>query len=92
MNNYIVITTEGFTFQPNSEKSVPDIENCQVIGFSYGKDSKEAFENLLIENTYLLETSFDELIFYKLASNYEKTSKHFMLSEFKNKIGIWGNT
>ena len=63
---YIFITYEGFTFQPNSESDMPDIENMQVIGFSVGKDNKEAFDNLLIKSQYLKNTSFNELIAFEL--------------------------
>ena len=33
MKNYIFITEEEVTYQPNSTSPEPDIENCQVIGF-----------------------------------------------------------
>lgn len=54
MKNYIFLTVEGFTYQPGSESIEPDIENLQVIGFSKGEDSENAFENLVDENQYLL--------------------------------------
>jgi len=63
---YIFITHEGYTFQPNSESDMPDIENMQVIGFSMGKDNKDAFDNLLIKSQYLKDTSFNELIAFEL--------------------------
>jgi len=44
MNNYIFLTDEGYTFQPNSES---DIENLQVIGICNGENEKEAFYNLM---------------------------------------------
>lgn len=66
MNSYIFITTEGYTFQPGSQSVEPDIENCQVMGLVHGLDANQAFENLIRENDYLLETSFDELICYEL--------------------------
>lgn len=64
--DFIFITFEGYTFQPNSESDIPDIENMQVIGFSKGLNSKEAFENLKIKSSYLLETTFDEIIAIEL--------------------------
>lgn len=66
MKDFIFITFEGYTFQPNSESDIPDIENMQVIGFSKGLNSKEAFENLKTKNSYLLETTFDEIIAIEL--------------------------
>jgi hypothetical protein len=68
MKNYIFITNEGFTFQPNSQSDIPDIENMQVIGFATGKDSVEAFEQLKIDNLYLLDTTFDEIMSFELSS------------------------
>ena len=50
IKKYIFLTVEGYTFQPGSKSVEPDIENLQVIGFSQGKDSKDAFQNLLKEN------------------------------------------
>lgn len=66
--NYIFITNEGFTFQPNSQSDIPDIENMQVIGFATGKDAVEAFEQLKIDNPYLLDTTFDEIMSFELSS------------------------
>ncbi len=61
-NEYIYITFEGFTFQPNSESDVSVIENMQAVGFACAKDKKEAFENLLINSSYLKDTVFNEII------------------------------
>lgn len=80
MKPYIFITTEGLTFQPNSESPEPDIENCQVIAFSYGNDVRDAFENMLKDNRYLLETNFDEVIGMEL-KNEEKT--YFYINDYR---------
>ena len=64
--DFIFITFEGYTFQPNNESDIPDIENMQVIGFSKGLNSKEAFENLKIKSSYLKETNFNEIISMEL--------------------------
>ncbi|MCT7465337.1 hypothetical protein [Aliarcobacter cryaerophilus] len=66
MKDFIFITFEGYTFQPNSNSDIPDIENMQVVGFSKGLNSKEAFENLKTKNSYLLETTFNEIISIEL--------------------------
>lgn len=68
IKDYIFITQEGFTFQPNSQSDIPDIENMQVIGFAHGKNSAEAFEQLKFDNPYLVDTTFDELIALELSS------------------------
>jgi len=77
--SYIFITTEGNTYQPNSESIEPDIENCQVIGFADGIDAKDAFDNLIKDNSYLLQTTFGEIICYELKKDYQRTSLSFTL-------------
>lgn len=74
--DFIFITFEGMTFQPNNEAVMPDIENMQVIGFSKGKNSKEAFENLKIKSPYLFDTTFEEIIAIELK---EKKFEYFNL-------------
>ncbi|RBQ32809.1 hypothetical protein CRU92_01755 [Arcobacter sp. FW59] len=73
---FIFITFEGYTFQPNSEEIIPDIENMQVIGFSKGVNSNEAFKNLKKEKIYLEKTNFDEIIAIELK---EKKFEYFNL-------------
>jgi len=75
MKKYIFLTAEGATFQPKSESSVPAIDNLQVIGFTEGISAKKAFKNLLKENPYLFETSFDEIFAIPLQSS----KKHYFL-------------
>ncbi len=76
INSYIFITTEGFTFQPNSESIESDIANCQVIGFAEGENEQQAFENLIRENNYLMDTAFDEVLCYQLK---DKRKTYFRL-------------
>jgi len=84
MKSYIFINTEGYTFQPESESIEPDIENCQVVGFAQGNDEKHAFENLIRENDYLLESTFDELICFELKhTDYFKHKAYFYLNVYK---------
>jgi len=86
MKSYIFITTEGYTFQPNSESPEPDIENCQVVGFAKGLYEQQAFENLIKENTNLLGTTFDELICIELKhTDYGKYVQHFYLASYARK-------
>jgi len=79
--NYIFLTTEGYTYQPDSLNNEPDIENMQVIGFASGESAEEAFKSLISENKYLIETSFNEVICYKLDNEYEKTRQVSLLKE-----------
>lgn len=83
INNYIFLTIEGYTFQPNSESILPDINNLQVIGFSSGIDAKDAFRNLLEIHPDLKETNFDEVFCYKLDKNYKASKKYFYISDYK---------
>lgn len=81
INKYIFISTEGYTFQPGSLFAEEEIENAQVIGFSKGINEKEAFRNLLNENSYLKESNFNEIICYKLDKNYQEKIKYFYIKE-----------
>ena len=78
MKNYIFYTSEGFTFQPESEGVEPDIENCQILGWANGKTPQEAFKNLKGENDFLKETNFDEVICQELAN---KNKVYFSLRD-----------
>lgn len=84
MKSYIFITIEGYTFQPESEAIEPDIENCQVVGFAEGVDAQEAFANLVQENEYLVETTFDEVVCLELRhTDYSRHSQYFHLNDYK---------
>jgi len=82
MKSYIFITTEGYTYQSESESIEPDIENCQVIGFAQGKDEEQALERLIAENPNILETTFDEVICLELKYlDYFKQRTYFHLDD-----------
>jgi len=83
VKRYIFLTAEGFTFQANSESESPDIENLQVVGFAKGRDSKDAFQQLLKENSYLIDTSFDEVFSYGSSDDYEETRMYYCLSDLR---------
>lgn len=59
MAEYIFYTTEGFTQDPKGD----DVENCQLIGRAFGENENEAKNNLMIENPWIKEHSFDEKMF-----------------------------
>lgn len=69
MKKFIFLTKEGFTFQPSSDSSEPDIENEQMIGISSGESSHEALKKLIKENQWLNESKFDEIYALELAEN-----------------------
>ena len=79
MIQYIFISSEGYTFQPDSESDVPDIENLQVIGFGKGLTSKEAFNNMLLDNKHIQESTFNEVHCYRL--NSEKLENYFCIHD-----------
>ncbi|MFN0158485.1 MAG: hypothetical protein ACKVRP_10485 [Bacteroidota bacterium] len=80
MKSYIFVTSEGYTYQPNSESEVPDIENLQVIGFAAGVNEQEALRNLLSENSWIQDSSFSEVMCYQLQHvAYDKKAIMFNL-------------
>ncbi len=81
MKHYIFLTSEGQTFQPDSDSVEPDIENLQVIGFASGVNQEDAFKNLINENKPLSETKFDEIFCYPLGDNYENSKSYFYLHD-----------
>lgn len=56
MNEYIFYTLEGCTYPPKGNKS---IENCQVLGTVSADDSKQAYQNIIKENPWIIEYGFD---------------------------------
>ncbi len=81
---YIFMTREGHTYLPNSNSIEPDIDNLQVLGFASGIDEAAAFSNLLAENTFLLDTNFDELECLELRhEDYDKHIRRFSLEEIR---------
>jgi hypothetical protein len=62
MKNYIFVTNEGSTIQPDDL----DIENMQVIGFGKGETAQFALNNMLAESQYIKETSFDRVSAFEL--------------------------
>lgn len=55
MNEYIIYTTEGGTTAPN--ESV-EVENCQVLGIVNAYTTKEAIENVIAENPWIIKAGF----------------------------------
>lgn len=81
MKNYIFITDEGHTFQPDSESVMPDVENLQVLGVAKGKSQKEAFRNLVKDNEWVRDTNFREVFCYQLDNDFKKSIRHFYPKE-----------
>lgn len=56
--NFLFFTSEGFTFDSNNKK----IENMQILGDATGKDVLEAFKNFKINQPYLKNFSFTNVM------------------------------
>jgi hypothetical protein len=84
MREYIFLTSEGTTFQPDSTSSEPDIENMQVIGFAGGDTVQDAVIRLVELNEYLANTNFDEIFAIQLADNHRE---YFSLRDVLRKAG-----
>jgi hypothetical protein len=80
MSAFIFVTAEGYTFQPGSESKDPDVENLQVIGFAEGGNPEQAFANLMAEDTWLAETTFDRATCYELRhTDYQQVASYFSI-------------
>jgi hypothetical protein len=85
MREYIFLTTEGTTFQPNSTSSEPDIENMQVIGFAGGDTVQNAATQLVGLNPHLASMNFDEIFAIQLADDRRE---YFSLRDlFRQSVG-----
>ena len=52
--NFLFFTKDGFTFDSNNK----EIQNMQILGDGFGEDIFEAFKNFKIEQKYLKDFSF----------------------------------
>ena len=81
MKHYIFLTDERYTIEPNNNGERKETENLQVIRFAEGANADEAYENLLSENSYLNDTSFEKIFCYQLDKDYEQSRKDFDLHQ-----------
>jgi len=84
MGKYIILTTEGLTYQPNSDSTEPDIENMQVIGFAQGNSIENALSKFLELNPYIASTNFDEIFTIQLKNDHQE---YFSLRNLTKKVG-----
>ena len=56
MRDYIFYTMEGYTVAPDGDT---DVENCQVLGYSSGKNIECAQQNLIHDNPWIEQHGFD---------------------------------
>lgn len=55
MDEYLIYTTAGETIAPNSDV---DINNCQILGRSFGRTLSEAIDSLFNENFWISEAGY----------------------------------
>ncbi len=85
MKEYIFITPEGYTFQPESDFVESEMDNLQVLGLSEGLNTDNAIYNFIQENKFLKELNFDNVLVFELISNNQVCS--FSLKErFEKKL------
>lgn len=58
MKNFLFFTNEGFTFDSNNKK----ITNMQILGHGEGQDILEAFRHFKINQSYLNNFAFNEVV------------------------------
>lgn len=56
--NFLFFTSEGFIFDCNNKK----IKNMQILGDAIGKDVLEAFKNFKINQSYLKDFAFKNVM------------------------------
>lgn len=66
MKDFIFITDEGFTYDPNNKL----IKNMQLLGSAQGKDILEAFKNFKQAQSYLSEFAFKEVIAVEFVGDF----------------------
>ena len=74
MNEYIFYTCEGYTYPPKEDM---EVENCQVLGRAFGKNVKDARNNLEERCPWIKECGFDI---------YEAISKQLLTDDNKKDI------
>ena len=79
MKEYIFITSEGYTFQPESDFVESEMDNLQVLGLSKGLNTNNAIENFMQDNKFLKELNFDNVLVFELIS--DKVIQSFSLKE-----------
>lgn len=55
---YVFYTTDGYTEDMNNKS----IENCQILGFANGNNIKVAYNNFLLENSYLRNYTYNNVL------------------------------
>ncbi len=81
MKHFIFVTDEGYTYQPKPESIEPDIENLQVLGFVDANNAEDAFQLLLKEDNYLMNTNFNKVFAMELKEKAFESINIFFIKE-----------
>lgn len=80
MNEYLFYTIEGYTFSPMEDC---EVKNCQLLGRAKGENAKEAKNNLMKENPWIIELGFNaDSIFSEQILTAEQRSDIMALGEY----------
>lgn len=60
MQNFIIVTKEGYTFSPNANNCEISVENLQVFGFARGSNKVKAVQNFNLGNKWIEEAGYSE--------------------------------
>ena len=82
MKHFIFLTDEGRTLRPDRDLDDEfdlELENLQVLGVVSGENPKNAFDNLLLENSFVKNLGFEKIFCYELAEDFEKKRETFFI-------------
>ncbi|MDE7108857.1 MAG: hypothetical protein K2O49_02660 [Muribaculaceae bacterium] len=57
MKEFIIFTTEGITYGPNTDE---EVENCQVLGIIHADTESEAIDKLFDDNEWIHAAGFSK--------------------------------
>ena len=58
MKKFMFYTMDGYT----QDTELNETNNCQLLGFSNGKDVNDAYNNLVKENFYMLKHNYKNIM------------------------------
>ncbi len=64
---FLFVTPDGVTYS-SPAKTYPDVENFQVLGYGKGYTEREAFDDFVKRNNWVLDTDFNEIICIEIKS------------------------
>ncbi len=74
---FLFITPDGVTYS-SEERTSPDVDNFQVLGWAEGENEEEAFRSFIRSNKWIFDTDFEEVICIEIKTKIHK-GKRFIL-------------